>query len=107
MSVISAYFDANVNQCSPLTEDLQRVVKYDEDGNEYVTYEPIDYAALQKSLGLVTNWSLDSLLKAGIDPSFPIHTGYNTRLEGIGDIEAMATAADAILSENNEPKTDE
>ena len=82
--------------------DYKRVVSHDEDGNEYVTWEPIDYASYQKSLGFVGDWSLDSLLKAGINPNFPIHTGSNTRLEGITELENIAAYADTILNENNE-----
>lgn len=102
-SVLAAYFDPSVNQCSRVCEDLIRVVKHDEKGGEYVTWEPFDSDAYQKSLGPVDNWSLDSLLKAGIDPKFGIHTGYNTRLEGLNDIDAMAAVADSIIAdENNE-----
>ena len=105
-SVLAAYFDPSVNQCSRVCEDLIRVVKHDEKGGEYVTWEPFDSAEYQKSLGPVENWSLNSLLKAGIDPNFGIRTGYNTRLEGIDDVNAMASVADSILAENNEQNND-
>lgn len=101
MSVLKAYFDPSVSQCSPSRGDFQRVVNYDSDGNEFISYEPIDYPALTASLGKISDWSLDALLKAGIDPSFPIHTGYGTRLEGFGVIDQFAAEADSILSEEN------
>lgn len=107
MSVLTTYFNSAVNQCSPVRDDYKLVKKYDEEGNEFIVFEKIDYPAMQESFGLVTNWSLDSLLKAGIDPAFPIHTGYATRLDGIADIESIAAEVEAAFPENNEPKNDE
>lgn len=98
MSVLKAYFDESVNQCSPSRGDLQRVVNYDEDGNEFVTYVDVDYPSLVASRGSVLDWSLDALIKAGIDPRFPIHTGLNTRLEGVGVVEQFAAEADALFA---------
>lgn len=86
---------------SPLQKDFNRVVNYDENGNEYLTWEEVDYPSIQASHGFVSDWSLDSLLKAGIDPGFPIHTGLNTRLEGIGVVNNAVSIADEILSENS------
>lgn len=99
MSVLKAFFDKSVNQCSPIREDYERVVNYDEEGNEFITWSKVDYAKLQKSNGSVSDWNLDVLIKAGIDPKFGIHTGLNTRLEGVGAVEQFAAAADAILAE--------
>ena len=107
MSALHKYFDKNVNQASPVQVDLQRIVNYDEDGNEFVTYVPVDYPAIIERNGEVQDWSLASLLKAGINPNFPIRTGLNTRLEGIEVINDAAAYADSLVSENVEPKTDE
>lgn len=106
MSVLKMYFDKSVNQCSPVAVDYNRVVNYDEDGIQFITYEKVDLAKFQQSLGLVDNWSLDSLVKAGIDPRFGIHTGFNTRLEGIGMLDGLISYADSVLApeENNEEK---
>lgn len=98
MSVLSAYFDESVNQSSPIQKDYKRVVNYDKDGNEIITYEEVDYPSLQESLGLVSDWSLDSLLKAGINPQFAIHTGNPTRLEGIDYVNEASALADEILA---------
>lgn len=100
MSVLSKYFDKNINQCSPVPEDRVRVVNYDGD-NEIVTYEKFDYEAYQKSLGTVDMWSLESLLKAGISPDSPIHTGAPTRLEGLGVVEQASSIADELFEELN------
>lgn len=97
---ISKYFDKNVNQQSPVQKDYSRVVNYDSEGNEYITFVEFDYPSFQKSLGSVNDWSLDSLLAAGINPDFPIHTGVGTRLEGVSSIADWNAAADTILEEN-------
>lgn len=99
MSVLKAYFDETVNQYSPSRGDDQRVVNYDEEGNEFITYEPIDYPALVASRGTVSDWSLDALLKAGVDPKFPIHTGLNTRLQGVDVVNSFEDKADEILQQ--------
>lgn len=101
MSVLSAYFDSSLNQSSPLQKDFNRVVNYDENGNEYISWEEVDYPSIQNSNGVVSDWSLNSLLAAGINPNFPIRTGLNTRLEGIGVVNEAASIADEILSENS------
>ena len=86
MSVLSKYFSKNVNQASPVQIDYDRVVNYDENGNEFVTWVEVDYPTIQASHGVVEDWSLNALLAAGIDPSFPIHTGNPTRLDGFSEV---------------------
>ena len=58
------YPSPKVNQCSPVQPDYVRVVNYDEDGEEFITFEPVDYPELQRSLGSVEDWSLNALLQA-------------------------------------------
>lgn len=91
MSVLKCYFDKSVVQASRVCDDLVRIVNYDEKGNEFITWEKFDYSTFQKSNGVVEDWSLDSLLKAGINPDFGIRTGFNTRLDGLGELQS-ATA---------------
>lgn len=97
MSVLSTYFDKSVNQCSPVQVDTARVLKYDENGREVVTRKEIDYPSIQASHGSEKDWSLANLLKAGINPNFSIHTGNNTRLEGLAAIDFFAAQADSII----------
>ncbi len=104
--MITAYFDSSLCQASPVQKDYCRVVNYDASGNEYITYEEVDYPSIQASLGKVSDWSLSSLLKAAINPSFPIHTGNPTRLDGLDALGSAIQEADAILSEMNEKKED-
>lgn len=99
-NVISRHFDYDCNQMSPVLTDYERKVSYDEEGNEFVSFLRTDYPSIQKRNGSVVVWSLNSLVKAGIDPAFGIRTGLNTRLEGVSAVDEFSSAADAILSEN-------
>lgn len=100
-NVLTRLFNYELNQASPVQDDFVQVEKRDEDGNVFTVYEKFDYPKHQASLGTVTDWSLNSLLKAGINPDFNIHTGFNTRLEGVGSVAEMAAVADSILAEND------
>lgn len=102
MSVLKTYFNKKVNQCSPIQVDYQRIVKFDEDKNELISFEKVDYPALVKSNGTAEIWSLNNLLKAGINPNFPIKTGLNTRIEGAVEVEKASAVADQILSKPND-----
>lgn len=99
MSVLRKYYDKKVNGASPVVGDLERVVRYDEDGGEIVEWLPVDYAKIVKDNGTASMWSLKSLLSAGINPNFSIHTGSNSRIEGLDSVSAFAATADEILAE--------
>ena len=81
--MVTKYFNKSVPVSSPVQKDYNRVVNYDEDGNEFITYEEFDYPSFQQSNGTVDLWELNTLLAAGVSPNFPIRTGNNTRLEGV------------------------
>ena len=89
MKLLERIFNYEIDQRSPIQTDRMRKVDFDEDGNEIISWTEIDYEKLQQSLGTVNDWSLTNLLKAGINPDFPIHTGYNTRLEGVNIINNL------------------
>ena len=99
-NVLVNQFDYSVNQCSPVADSYVRVVNRDEKGNEYITYVPFDSAAYQKSLGPVDNWSLANLVKAGIDPSFAIHTGNPTRLEGDAFVRDAEKVVESLIQDS-------
>lgn len=73
----------------------------DESGNISVRYYDIDCAAIIKDHGSVEDWSLDNLLKAGVDPSFPIHTSPNARIDSFGELSTFEDIADALLGDPN------
>lgn len=90
MSVLKTHYDKHVNLNSPVIPDYQRVVNYDEDGNEIITTEPVDYAAIIASRGDASLWKLGTMLKAGIDPgSFSIHTSAPSRIENESGVQQM------------------
>lgn len=99
MSVLKKYFDKKIHQSSPVQVDYDRVCNYDEDGKEFIVFEKVDYPKIQKANGRVKDWTLDALLAAGINPNFPIHTGYNTRIEGVDVINQASAVADEIFAE--------
>lgn len=103
-NVLTRLFDFDFNVASPVRDDFVPVEKRDEDGNVFTVYEKFDYPKHQASLGLVKDWQLDNLLKAGINPNFSIHTGSNTRLEAAVGVADFASEADSILAESSEVK---
>ena len=98
MDVLKKLFNPSVNQASPVQSDFDRTLRYDDEGNEFVTYEKTDYPSIQSSHGFLTDWSLKSLLKAGINPNFGIHTGLPTRIEGQQTVNDFDSVAESILS---------
>lgn len=103
--MVTKYFDKSVPKSSPVQKDYNRVVNYDENGNEFITFEEVDYPAIQQANGEAADWSLNALLAAGVNPNFPIHTGNNTRLEGLNTLNQAIAIADSILAE--ETKSEE
>lgn len=103
-SFLTQAFDYDVNQNSPVLQDYDLVKKYDEDGKEVIVFVPSDNEALIASNGKVTDWSLDTMLKAGINPQTigTPRTGFNSRIEGVDMVNQFAQQADKILT----PPTD-
>lgn len=106
MSTLKNNFNYKLNGSSPVhvLEDLALRIKKDKDGNSIPVFEPIDYKKIAEDNGTVDMWQLDNLLAAGINPDFPVHTGYNTRLEGIGELGSITEGIDEWLAsqKNNE-----
>ena len=99
-------YDKKFNSCSRVRPDYERVVNLDEDGNEHISFQLVDYKKLQDSLGSFNLWSLDALVKAGINPDFGIKTGFNTRLEGFDIMTGAVAAINAELDKNVESKSE-
>lgn len=100
MSVITSQFNYELNQNSPVIGDVERIVEYDENGTEKVTFRKVDYPSITKSLGVSSDWSLKSLLAAGVNPNFPIHTGSVSRLENASEIESVAVDVENFFNES-------
>lgn len=99
MFPLSPHFDKTVDQRSPVQPDYARVVNYDDEGNEKITYRQVDYDSIVESHGTVDVWSLDALLKAGVNPDFPIRTGNPTRIEGVAAVNDMAAYAEQMFAD--------
>lgn len=91
---------------SRVRPDYDRVVNVDEDGTERISYELVDYRKIQESNGSFLNWSLDALLKAGINPDSAIKTGFNSRLDGFNEMSVAAAAVGAKLDEFEKVKNE-
>lgn len=91
MSTLKSQFDYGLNQNSPVVDEFSRTVHYDEDGKEVVSYEKTDLPAITKSHGVASDWSLNKLLKAGVNPNFGIHTSSPTRLENASEVEQASS----------------
>lgn len=88
--------------------DVERVVKFGKNGEEIVTYEPVDNKKILEENGSFVNWSLTNLMKAGINPDFPIHTSSTSRLDVNDDVQSAIDEVDALLAslEKEETNTD-
>lgn len=90
MSVLNFYFNSNVVQNTPVTDDYLLVHKTGKDGEDITELEKVDYVKLQRSLGPASNWSITALMRAGIDPkSLTPHTSSPTRSEGYDEVDKL------------------
>lgn len=95
------------NRVSPVIKDYVRSVSYDSVGNEVVTFNEVPLP-IRLGYGDASDWSLDSMLKAGINPSvMPIHTVAGTRMESAADMESFIIAADEIFASAEDVKVEE
>lgn len=98
--VLEALYDTSIDCYSPVFGDFERVVSYDEQKQEVVTFVPVDYSKLNAQLGEVDFWKLDNLLKAGINPAFPVHTSQSvSRLEGVDVIQSAAESVENLIND--------
>lgn len=103
MSVLKSQFDCKLSQDSPYVPDYRRVSNFDKDGVEVVTYVEKDFPSIVKSHGKADDWSLSSMIQAGIDPSsLRVNTSASTRLDSFNDISAWNQAIDNALNESKE-----
>lgn len=109
-SVLNALFNPAINQNSPVVPCIERVSKFDENGKEVVSFEDQDlFSSVVLSHGKFSDWSINSLMKAGISPDFPIRTGPVSRVESAKDIESISSAVEKMFAEpiNVEPSKTE
>lgn len=98
-SVLEKYFNSSVSHTSPVIDEVERKVDYDEKGNEIVSFVPVDTKKIIASNGKVDVWKLDNLIKAGINPqSMSIHTGLVSRVEGASVVNDFEKVVDAFVN---------
>lgn len=88
---------SKLSNLSRSVPDYDRVVNYDENGVERITYELVDYPRIQQSLGSFDKWSLMNLMAAGVDPRFNIRTGFNTGLDAHNAIMAGIAGFESVV----------
>ena len=101
MAHIDIVYDKDARVQSRVCPDFERIVNVDEDGVEKISWQLVDYRKIQDSLGVFDNWSLRSLVDAGIDPRFGIRTGFNTRLEGDSVVASAVASINEIVDSEN------
>lgn len=106
-TTLKSQFNYDLNQNSPVIPGFDRVVSYDEEGAEIISYVETDYPALSKQYGSADNWSLDALLKAGVNPNFSIHTGNVSRIESETGVQAMLQDVVNYYAEQSQNETNE
>lgn len=84
---------------SPLVVEYHRQEFLDANGDSHVAYVKTDLNRVRVSNGTGDLWNLSTMLKSGVNPQSSIHTGNNTRLEGISQLNNFVEVADNILTE--------
>lgn len=94
-----------LNNCKKNRSYSPQVVEYhrqefpDANGESHVAYVKTDLNSVRVSNGTGDLWNLSTMLKSGVNPQTPIHTGNNTRLEGISQLNNFVETAENILTE--------
>lgn len=101
MSFLSKYYNRELDKCSPIQKSYDLVSDFS-DGREVKSFVETDYPKIVESHGTVEDWSLESLMKAGVNPSFSIHTSSGSRLdEATVGAESLTAVVDNILNSNS------
>ena len=102
--ILDRHYNKKLNTVSPLVTDFERKSTI-VDGNEIVTFIEVDNRKRVIANGSESDWKLNYMLKAGINPSSGIHTGSTTRLAAFDDLNVFKALTDEIFVEP-EPETE-
>lgn len=106
MSVLSKYCNRDLNRCSPVQKSYELVRDFS-DGREVKSFVETDHSKIIESHGSVSDWSLEALTKAGINPAFPIHTSApGSRTDVASQAEALSSVVDNLLNSESDSKTE-
>lgn len=97
-SVLQKFFNVSVSHFSPVIPEVIRKVEFDEAGVELVHFVPLDSWAVIKSNGNVSDWSLDNLIKSGVNPrSMSVITSSPSRFENVGVVQKLSADVESVL----------
>lgn len=101
MSVLSKYCNRELVTQSPPIDTYDLVSDFSS-GVEVRSFVKVDYPKVIESHGSVSDWSLESLMKAGINPNFGIHTATSSSRidEASASVESLNFVVDNILNSN-------
>lgn len=101
-TALVSHFDSSLNQFSPVLPENAMKKVVDSDGVERVEFLPVDTKEIIASFGTVDNWSLKSLMAAGVDLSTGIRTGSVSRSEGANDLNEIVAEVENYSETENE-----
>ncbi|QCS36012.1 hypothetical protein [Capybara microvirus Cap1_SP_87] len=103
MKVTKLLYLENPRYASPIIPDQVMEKEYTEDGNVVQVWKvKSNYEDLIELHGDANNWSIDALMKAGIDPaSTSINTGKNSRLDGYNDLGKFIDGFEVLTDEGD------
>lgn len=99
--VLERHYNKKLNTCSPEVKDYERIIKMVNE-NEVVTFIEVDNHKRVIANGCEADWKLNNMLKAGINPQTGIHTGNNTRLAGINELNIFKVTTDKLFEKTEE-----
>lgn len=94
--ILDRHYNRKLKTTSPVVVDYERKSSIVE-GNEVVTFVEVDNRKRVIANGSEADWNLNNMLKAGINPNTGIHTGNNTRLAGINDLNVFKEATNKLF----------
>lgn len=104
--VLERHYNRKLKTYSPEVKDYERVSKM-VNGNEVVSFVEVDNHKRVIANGCEADWKLNNMLKAGINPNTGIHTGNNTRLAGINELNMFKEATNKLIETEETVETKE
>lgn len=99
MNSLALKYNHSINTASPLFEGLERIVNYDQDGNEVISFA---VSNVKLNFGKVVNFSLDSMIKAGINPdSMRVNTSSVSRVDSLDKFDELSQIAEKVFNDIN------
>lgn len=106
---LQSNFNPALKKSSPVVPSIERTLRYDKNGSEVISFEPIDVQSIVKQNSPAELWNLSRLVSAGVDPSsIKGHSLNGSRIDGYEDIQKVSSSVDDFFdSLESEVKTEE